>query len=237
VLVPRLTTPDFFESHSGLWAFGSTVATFLTVLVGGVGLFFVWRQLRASKTALIDSTKSAQAAADAAKSTFATTRPWLKLEVTKAYIYLNEANSEDVGCQINYRIENIGRTPALRAGIVFKPIPMGYGIATDMDSELEELRQTKPRTPRVLFPNDVVEEGLSLRFAYPPQVNESMVGFKVIVAAVYNAAPEGETYWTPGVFGLQHETPPPDLIYRFYRGMGSVPCMVLLDGEATPPPT
>lgn len=200
-------------------------------------MYFVWRQLRANQQALGDSAKSAQAAADAAKSAYAGVRPWVKLEVTKAYLFFNPDNQEEVGCQLDYRMENIGNTPALRAGLVFKPIPQGYRIPSDIPRELEELRRTEPRTPRVLFPNDKVVEGLSMNFPYPRQPDESMVGFRVIAAVVYRAAPDSEVYWTPLVLALQHETPPQDRVYRFYRGMGHVPCLVMLDGESTPHPT
>jgi hypothetical protein len=161
----------------------------------------------------------------------------VKLEVTKAHLYFNEGNTDEVGCQVDYRIKNIGNTPALQAGVVFRPLPHGHLINVDLDLELEQLRQAKPRTPRVLFPGDEVIEGLSMNFPYPPQPQESMVGFKVIVAIVYRSAPDGETHWTPAVLALQHETPPADRVYRFYRGMGTVPCIVMLEGELTPHPT
>jgi len=43
---------DFFEVHAGLWALGSAMAAFLSLLVGGVGLFFIWAQLKAGREAL-----------------------------------------------------------------------------------------------------------------------------------------------------------------------------------------
>lgn len=230
-------TKDFFELHPGLWSFGSAVIALLGVLVSGIGLYFIWAQLKASREALSASSTSAQAAADAAKIAYAATRPWLKFEVTKAYLYLSPNNLEEVGCQINYRIENIGNTPALHAGVVFRPVPTGYGTDSDIQRELESLRATKPGNPRVLFPGDGITEGRSINFPFPRQSDERMIGFKVVAAAVYKASAEGETYWTPAVLGLQHETPPPDKVYRFYRGMGNVPCLAFLSGDETPPPT
>jgi hypothetical protein len=42
----------FFEGNAGLWAALSAAAAFLSLVVGAVGLYFIWRQLKASRAAL-----------------------------------------------------------------------------------------------------------------------------------------------------------------------------------------
>jgi hypothetical protein len=95
---------DFFESHPGLWSFASLIPATLSVFVSGIGLYFIWRQLKATKQTIADSSKSAQAAADAARTSFAATRPWVKFRVSKVHLHFNDGNPEEVGCQVNYTI-------------------------------------------------------------------------------------------------------------------------------------
>lgn len=230
-------TKDFFEAHPGLWSFAYLVTAIVSLLVSGVGLYLIWGQLKAGRQSLTDSAKSAQAAADAARISYAATRPWLKLSVSKAHLYFHKENLEEVGCQLNYIIKNVGNTPAIDVRIVFKPVPVGHGIAVNFESDLAELKSTLWRNPRVLFPDESIEEGLSRNFPFPRQGTEEMLGFKIVAAVIYKAALDGETYWTPAVLGLQHETPPADRVYRFYRGMGNVPCLTMLLGDETPQPT
>jgi hypothetical protein len=229
--------PDFFEAHIGLWAMGSALAAMMTVFVSAVGLYFIWAQVRASREALADSSTSASAAAAAARTAYASTRPWIKLEVSRVFLTFNPAQPGQVGCQIDYRLENIGKTPAIEAGIVFKPLPVGYGVLTDVAEELRSLFGSPPHNPRVLFPGDVVNEALSTNFPFPPQRDERFMGFKVVAAVVYKAEADGPNYWTPVVLSLQQKEPPPDRVYRFYRGMGHVECLVIRDGRESPNPT
>jgi hypothetical protein len=114
---------------------------------------------------------------------------------------------------------------------------VGYGTSTDINRELHDLLHAKLHNPRVLFPNDLIEEGVSTNFPFPRQSDESMLSFKVIAAGVYKATSDGELHWTPAVLQLQHEIPPEDRVYRFYRGMGHVLCLAMLLGTETPLPT
>tara|TARA_Y100000780_G_C13656062_1_gene406604 strand:- start:197 stop:901 length:705 start_codon:yes stop_codon:yes gene_type:complete len=222
------------------------VALFTVILgISTIGLWLATKRLwkgaeaqardltRSADAALI----SAQAAADAAKIAYAAARPWIQLHVSKAHLYFNEDNQTEVGCQLNYSIKNIGQTPAIELRVVFKPVPVGRGSESDIELELRSLKNLASRNPRVLFPSDKIEEGFSTNFPFPNQADESMLGFKVVVAVLYKAALDGQEYWTPAVLGLQHETPPQDRVHRFYRGMGNVPCLVMRLGDETPQPT
>lgn len=236
-LPPVSTGKDFFEAHPGLWSFGAVVVAALSLVISGLGLYFIWVQLKAGREAVVAAALSAQAAAEATRIAHSATRPWIKLNVSKAYLYFNEQNPEEVGCQVNYKLKNVGNTPAVDLRLIFKPIPMGYRVNTDVAAELNGLRDLPRRNPRVLFPGDEIDEGLSTNFPFPRQEDESMIGFKIVVAAFYRAAFDGQEYWTPAVLGLQHEVPPVDRVYRFYRGMGNVPCLVLPLRDETPQPT
>lgn len=228
---------DFFEAHPGLWSFAYLITAILSLLVSGVGLYLIWGQLKAGRQALGAAAMSAKAAADAATVAYASARPWIKLTISKAYLTFSPSNVEEVGCQLNYTIENIGNTPAVDLHLVFKPVPAGFGTDVVWDEELSSLRSSDRRHSRVLFPGDTIEEGRSTNFAFPRQRDEKMLGFRVVAAVIYKAALDGQEYWTPAVVGLQHETPPADRVYRFYRGMGHVPCLTMLLGDETPQPT
>ena len=232
-----LDNKDFFEAHSGAWAFGSAIASIASLLVTGIGIYFVWRQLVASREALTNSTISAKAAADAAKTAYDSIRPWLKFEVRRAFIYLNPNQLDLVGCQIDYRLENIGKIPAIQVEVLYKPVASAGIHRPVLADELASLEPIDPRMPTVLFPGDTREIGPSRNFPFPPLPDESMMGFHVVAMARYRASPDGPYYNTPLVLGLQHSKPPADRIYRFWRGMGAVECMALTIEAQTPSPT
>jgi hypothetical protein len=235
---PEVNGKDYFENHPGLWSFLYLISACLSLIVSVIGIVFIWHQIKSGKEALYAASRSAESAADAARIAHASVRPWIKFTVKKAYLHFNDQNTSEVGCQIDYKIENIGNTPAVELKVVFKPIPVGHGIDVDFNLEFESLKSVDiSSNPRVVFPRDIIEEGLSTNFPFAPQLDERMLGFKVIAAVVYKAAFDGQEYWTPVAVGLQHETPPEDRVYRFYRGMGHVPCLVIYLGKQTPPPT
>lgn len=222
------------------------VALFTVVLaISTIGLWLATRRLwEGAEAQARDLTRSANAAATSANAAagatriaYAATRPWIKLRVLKAFLYFNADNMAEVGCQLDYIIENIGNTPAIDLMVVFKPVPVGYGTNTNIDMELASLQSASKRNPRVLFPKDEITEGVSTNFPFPNQTDETVLGFKVVAAVLYKAALDGQEYWTPAVIGLQHETAPVDRVYRFYRGMGNVPCITMLLGDETPVPT
>ena len=232
------TTKDFFEAHAGLWAFGSALAALSSVAVAVIGLRFIWRQLKASRQELAASATSAQAAADAAKIAFSSTRPWIKFEIQDAILYFHPSQPEVVGCQIGYRIENAGKTPAIDVAMLYKPLPQSSAMPQGVRDELDGLPETGiDLSPIVLFPGDVIAASRSMTFPFPAQPQEDFLGFKIVAAVVYRASPEGEMYRTPVVLDLQHAVMPPDRKNRFYRGMGTIKCLVMRSGRETPSPT
>jgi hypothetical protein len=229
-----------FARDQAYWAGAAAVAAWIVGLAGlfvnGVGLFFIWGQLKANRLALVSAARSADAAADAAKSAQLTARPWIKFEVTRAILFLHEPDSGEIGCQIDYRFENIGQTPAVQLAVIHRPVPAVAGHTVTEDDFLALAAEGTSR-PRAVFPGESVVEGRSQNFPFPPQPDERMLGFKIIAAVAYRSHSSGELHLTPLTLGLQHKVPPPDRVYRFWRGMGQVECLVIPLGDETPDPT
>lgn len=246
-------SPSVFSYGVGTWlahwrdALAWDPVALFTVVLGlsTIGLWLTTRRLwQGAERQALDlrrsadaAAASAQSAADATQIAYAAHRPWVTFSISRAYLTFALDNLAEVGCQIDFAIENVGGTPAIDLRVVFCPVPVGHGTNSDVEVELARLRSQSARDPRVLFPGQRIEEGRGTNFPFPPQPNERMLGFKVVAAVLYRAALDGQEYWTPAVISLQHEVPPSDRVYRFYRGMGHVPCLVILSGDETPAPT
>jgi hypothetical protein len=231
--------PNFFESHSGLWNAASAGAAWLfgliALAINVFGLIFVWRQLRMNELTLKATAESAAAAAEAARISYVSSRPWLNFSIKKAYLYFNPDNPTEIGCQIDYSYKNVGQTPAVQVGVVYRPVP-STAQNRSLRDEFLELFQEKPFQPHPLFPGESIEQGLSRNFPFPPQPDERFLGFRIVAAVVYKANTLGETYWTPIALALQI-TEPPTTEHFFRRGMGNVECLVMRIAEETPDPT
>src|SRR3569623_2089635 len=105
------------------------VALFTVVLaISTIGLWIatrrLWKGAEAQARDLARSADaaaaSAQASADAARIANAAIRPWVRFRVSRAHLYFSAENSTEVGCQLDYVVENIGETPAVDLRVVFK---------------------------------------------------------------------------------------------------------------------
>lgn len=233
-------TNEFLAAkEAAYWAASSALAAWLfgalAIIVNAVGLYFVWRQLKGNREALSAASVSATAAADAAKVAFMASRPWIKFQVHRAYLYLDADRPDQVGCQIDYQYENIGQTPAVQVGVVYKPVPQSR--TTDYRKEFAELLVQEPQDMQAVFPGEVVQLGPSRRFPFAPVDEERWgISFAVVAAVKYRAHASGEIYWTPLMLQLQ-QSDPKVVDHRIFRGMGHLTCLVMPVGAHTPDPT
>lgn len=94
------------------WSRAGVVVSILGLVVSGVGLFFIWKQLRHGEEAVREAARSSQAAADAANAAILSSRPWLNVVDVKAQFHESEEPPQLV---LTFDIHNIGATPALMA--------------------------------------------------------------------------------------------------------------------------
>lgn len=121
---------EFSETWAAMasahWAAWSAVAAWVigiaSLLTNLAAIILVYRQLQANRQALRDTARSADSAADAARASLMTSRPWVKLEVQRIFFGFSGDAERRLTCQVDYQIENIGQTPAVQCGIVYQPM-------------------------------------------------------------------------------------------------------------------
>ncbi|WP_288759438.1 hypothetical protein [uncultured Brevundimonas sp.] len=236
-----------FHYPESMWTAGSTIAAwcfgFLTLVLNGVGLWFIWKQLKANQVALGAAVESADAAKAATAAAVSTSRPWLTFEVSRAHIYVAPDQPGTVGCQIDYEIKNIGQTPALQVRIAFQPI--GAQRVRDMPEYAEEILAAIPEEtisePRTVFPSAVILEGRSTTFPWPDEWIDHSGGssFTVYAAVFYRSSLDGPVHRTVQVLRLQKEAPGvAPYGYAFHPDVSAHhPCRVIFIGSLTPSPT
>ncbi|WP_421739957.1 hypothetical protein [Caulobacter sp.] len=234
-------TEFLISKEQAYWAATSALAAwmlgFIGLLMNAVGIYLVWGQLKANREALSSATAGAYAAAEAAKVAHLATRPWIKFSISKAYLYLYPDNPDQVGCQINYRYENIGQTPAVQVALIYRPFAVAWETLEAWPLEFDNLLKTEPRQTRALFPGEFVDEGRSTNFPFPPLQDESRLSFRIVAAVTYKAHATGETYVTPVVAGLQRKELLADKDCQVFRGMRDVEFIVVPMFDDTPDPT
>ena len=135
---------------SAYWAAAAALAAWLigliTLVVNGGGILLLWRQLKISEDAAL-------AARDAVRIAAAETRPWLQLGFSKLEGYV-QFDPPRVRVWGFVDINNIGKTPALSAGMLARLLI--DPSRNDIISGLEELRgQIKTRNT-IIFPSQIL---------------------------------------------------------------------------------
>lgn len=85
------------------WLFGA-----LSLVISSIGMWVIWRQLKATED-------SAKAAAEAAQAAALTSRPWVQM--TPATLAVKEASADVEIWAIKCGIQNVGATPALHVAV------------------------------------------------------------------------------------------------------------------------
>ncbi|MBD3819395.1 MAG: hypothetical protein IE912_10940 [Brevundimonas diminuta] len=166
------------------------VAAWAAIVLNGVGLWFIFRQLGLTQKAAESAQAGAIAARAATEIALAETRPWLKVELQDGATAKIGRNRDWLGANIRVFVENIGRTPATH-------VRFHWVLLTDTDDEiLARLISDLPSNAlqgSVIFPGETTGFGGTQRIALPIDAPANVQAF-IMVA-----------YSSPG--GGQHVTP------------------------------
>ena len=180
------------QRDAAYWAAVSAQAAWLlglvTILGNGIGLFLVWRQLRANAIAIGHSAQSAQAAADAAMTAARDVRPWLRLD-SPAPIEMHMINADHFQAIVPVRWKNVGRTPASRVS-AHAALLREDSIEAAQEALDHLLRDDLGS--RTVFPDE--EDGLGFGVQLPANSDERK-GWPIFVAV---------RYWLPGSDHFHH---------------------------------
>lgn len=228
---------SFLSNQSGgFWTAATAIATWLGLILSTLGILIVWRQLRLNRQAMEDASLSAQSAAEATRISQLSSRPWVSFALDTAYIHLNSHQPNQIGCQLNYRAKNIGKTPALRCGLVYRPYKLDR--ATSRANILKELIDAGPALTRTLFPEEGIGEGISTQFQFDDNAATSPFGLGLVAAMMYQIPGSNEWHYTPIFAGLQPHSPIPGTVeYSFQLNMGNIQCHVMQERRDAPDPT
>ena len=153
------------------WAFWVFVATGTQVIVGGIGIFFIWRTLRQNRTA----TRAAVIAANAAeRSTQLAQENFEKIERPYLFVFdlmagnIRKAPS-GVAPYVEYDVANFGKTPAiidvvaigfeLTDGKIPEALNTGFGhklrTSDSLSAGKQQSKIKEPFPPSIKFASDV----------------------------------------------------------------------------------
>lgn len=174
------------------WAAASAQAAWMlgliTILGNGIGLFLVWRQLRANGIAIGHSAQSAQAAADAAMTAARDVRPWLRLD-SPAPVEMHKINADQFQAMVSVRWKNVGRTPASR--VAGHAVLLPDESAEAARDALDQFLRTD-LSSRTIFPEE--EDGIGFGVQLLADGDERS-GWPILVAV---------RYWLPGSDHFHH---------------------------------
>lgn len=166
------------------------VAAWAAIILNGVGLWFIFRQLGLTQIAAESAQAGARAAKAATEIALAETRPWLKVELEENASAKLGPNREWLAAHLRVVVKNIGRTPATHVRFHFKLL-----TKTD-DANLLQLLGNLPSNAlqgSVIFPNDIKRFGGQDRMMLPEGTPTNVQALIVV------------TYRSPG--GGQHISP------------------------------
>lgn len=132
------------QQDMAFWAKWMFVASAATILVTGIGVYFVWRTLESTReTVLIakDTVKEAARSNDTLAATFtAENRPWIRVnEVRLTDFKINKRESVSISLEVD--IENIGRTPA--KAIEISVDIENFWLGTAISDNIQTIRQRR----------------------------------------------------------------------------------------------
>jgi hypothetical protein len=90
----------------------------------------------------------------------------MKFEISRAILTFNPDNHEEVGCQLFYRIENVGKTPAIEASLLYLPLAAS-AQDRDFEADFANLLNGRSFHKSVYFPGDTLEQSTGTNFPFP----------------------------------------------------------------------
>lgn len=191
-----------------MWEAVEALSSLATVFVSADGLYLVRQQLIQTRNSLESSSQSAKAAAEAARTAFQQSRPWMKLSLSsyQAEIYFSPGEPDKPQISIPIRYENVGQTPALShmvltRGIRDPHLDNGASIRAAWEELLSKSWQPQP----AVFPGDIAEGGYGAWLPWPEELERA--NFVVLVAALYKSSVDGPQHGTPLVVSLHGDQP------------------------------
>jgi len=103
------------------WAFWMFLASLGTVIITGVGVFYVKRTLDATLSAVEDTGQATVAMREANRIMQEGQRPWIKINFFHSSTTISDGS---VHIGIGFNIENVGARPAISPGIHFKEVSL-----------------------------------------------------------------------------------------------------------------
>lgn len=177
------------------------IVDWISVLISTVGLWLIYRQLKATEKAAQSAISSAKAAEDAAQIALSGTRPWIKLTlINEGEAYLRE-DRKNIFASIRIIATNIGKTPA--TNVVFH----SKLLTSSDDDVLSNYISSMPNRPfqaATIFPDDARGFGGQDRL----DISQSYPGFIRFLLVISYQSPGGkhhispmlvEEYWDPDI--------------------------------------
>lgn len=196
-----LPAPPPAPAEANIWEMLAAGAAVASVIVSAVGLRFIYQQLKHSREAIQASTEAAHAAAQAAEIAFGETRPWLKLEMHGSRGLgvgtIHFSKTEDGLTPITFgpRFFNIGKTPALAAGIAATVIT----DPNDIHETWARMLSEGVELGKAVFPGDNGGGDMTLNLRLPSPPKGDALNFTLIIGAFYRSREGGPWHGTPFV--------------------------------------
>jgi hypothetical protein len=130
------TNEQIFWTRQIRAARGLNWVTLVGALVGIAGLYFIWASLNVAVTAAKDSRIAADAARDQAAAAIAGQRPWVTVipKIEGDFEFVRDQDRNVIArVPLYFDMRNIGRTPAIAARVVAKPIVYSDHILEDQE--------------------------------------------------------------------------------------------------------
>ncbi len=112
-------------------ALASAAIAFFTLIITGVGVWFVKRTLEATLEAVEDTGRATEAMNDAneiARMAYnASVRPWLSLDAEMAVDYLSWMEDGNAGLFVDVTARNYGKSPAINVNVLIKVDVADFG--------------------------------------------------------------------------------------------------------------
>jgi hypothetical protein len=195
-------TQFMLANDQNYWAACAAIAAwvcgFAGLAINIAGILLVRRQLRENRIALNAAVLSAKSAEESAQLAFQTSRPWVQLNINEVQMGTQHEGYIHIYLAVDYK--NIGETPAVQTGLIFKVVPVHPWEKAILTEEYQNFIDEPPWKPKALFPGESHTQALSKGFHYldPRQYQECYV----LIAVVYKSKADGPRHVTPIVIRL-----------------------------------
>lgn len=188
-----------WASAHAAWWIGSAA-----LILNGVGIYFLRKQIIENTAAINASARSAEAATEAVRLARLETRPWLKASVPQFVGAQLTPSGDGLSLAFDFTItvENIGRTPALMVGATARVFE-GHPVE-DVDQFLKSFANGGIRTNQAIFPGEQKPMQFKMKAAISAVEFANAVRVICAVMVTYKDRPDGEVFTTPVVLSVSN---------------------------------